>query len=376
MKVESFELREIIDSRTKPTVEAEVNGTSGKAPSGASTGKHEAECFVPENLEKIEDDLKEKLVGEEFTQEEFDSTLKEYDGTDKMSEIGAVGIAASFAFRNAKGFDFGKEFPLPLSNVIGGGEHGGNTSIQEFLVLPVEAESFHDAVRTNAAIYQELKERYAQKIRGINDEGALITSMDDEQTLQALKKVADGHGARIGLDVAASEFYEDGDYNMSSMSRTFTPDEHLKFVQHLIERYDLIYVEDPFDQDDFAMHEKLMEENRGNDVLINGDDLFTTDKERLQHGIDLNAANSLIVKPNQIGTVSDAEETVELALENDYVPVISHRSGETCDSTISRLALEWNCPVIKAGIADIRIAKLNELIRLWDEVDEPELADI
>lgn len=373
MQVESFKLREIIDSRTKPTVEAEVNGVSGKAPSGASTGKHEAECFVPENLDEIEEDLREELEGEDLSQDEFDSVLRDYDGTEKMSEIGAVGIAASFAFKNASGFSFEKEFPLPLSNVIGGGEHGGNTSIQEFLVLPVEAESFHEAVKTNAEIYQELKERYPQKVRGINDEGALITSMDDEQTLQALKKIADKHGARIGLDVAASEFYEDGNYNLSSMSRTFTPDEQLKFVQHLIERYNLIYVEDPFDQDDFPMHEKLMDENRSNDVLICGDDLFTTNRERLQHGIDLNAGNSLIVKPNQIGTVSDARETVELAQENSYVPVISHRSGETCDSTISRLALEWSCPVIKAGIADIRIAKLNELIRQEDRMDEADI---
>lgn len=376
MQIESFKLREIIDSRTKPTVEAEVNGAKGKAPSGASTGKHEAACFVPDNLEEIEEELKEELEGKDLDQEDFDSILKNYDGTEKLSNIGAVGIASSFAFRNAKGFEYGKEFPPPLSNVIGGGEHGGNTSIQEFLVLPVEADSFREAVKTNAKIYQELKEKYPQRIRGINDEGALITSMDDEQTLKALKKVADEYGARIGLDVAASEFYEDGDYKLSSMSQRFTPDEHLKFVQHLIDQYDLIYVEDPFDQDDFAMHEKLMEQNRGNDVLICGDDLFTTDKERLQHGIDLNAANSLIVKPNQIGTVSDAEETVELAKENDYVPVISHRSGETCDSTISRLAVEWSCPVIKAGIADIRIAKLNELIRLWDETDGAELTEL
>ncbi|WEL19317.1 enolase C-terminal domain-like protein [Candidatus Nanohalococcus occultus] len=376
MKIESFELREIIDSRTKPTVEAEVNGFSGKAPSGASTGKHEAECFVPENLEEIENELKEQLEGKKFTQKEFDEKLRDYDGTNKLSNIGAVGIASSFAFKNASGFKFGKNFPLPLSNVIGGGEHGGNTSIQEFLVLPVEAESFPEAVKTNAKIYQELKEKYPQKIRGINDEGALITSMDDEQTLKALKKVADEHGARIGLDVAASEFYENDEYKLSSMSRTFTADEHLKFIQHLIEKFNLIYVEDPFDQDDFVKHEELLKENRGNDVLICGDDLFTTDKERLQHGIDLESANSLIVKPNQIGTVTDAKETVELAHENGYVPVISHRSGETCDSTISRLALEWDCPVIKAGIADIRVAKLNELIRTWDEVEDPKLADL
>jgi enolase len=147
--------------------------------------------------------------------------------------------------------------------------------------------------------------------------------------------------------------------------------EHLEFVQELIDDFNLIYVEDPFDQEDFRMHAKLTSKNP--DVLICGDDLFTTDKERLKKGIESASCNSLIVKPNQIGTVSDARETVELAKENNYVPVVSHRSGETCDATISDLALEWECPIIKAGIADIRIAKLNKLIRLWDHSENPEM---
>jgi enolase len=258
-----------------------------------------------------------------------------------------------------------------LSNIIGGGEHGGNTAIQEFLVLPVKAESFREAIEINTAIYQELKEEYSGKVEGINDEGALIMSTDDRKTLKLLKKVSDKHGARIGLDVAASEFYEEGKYKMDSMDLENNPIEHLEFIQDLIDEYNLIYVEDPFDQEDFRMHAKLTSKNP--DVLICGDDLFTTDKERLQEGIESASCNSLIVKPNQIGTVSDAKETVELAKENDYVPVISHRSGETCDATISDLSLEWGCPIIKAGIADIRIAKLNRLIRLWDHAENPEM---
>jgi len=373
MRIDSIELREIIDSRTSETLEAEINGDFGKAPSGASTGEHEAKCFVPENLEEVVNQLKE-LEGEEFSQQEFDSKLREIDGTGDFSEIGAASISSSFAFKQASGFNHGKKFPLPLSNVIGGGEHGGNTSIQEFLVLPVEAETFPEALETNVKIYQELKERYARKIKGINDEGALITSMDDEETLRALKKVADKHGARIGLDVAASEFYEEEKYKLDSMMREHSPGEHLDFIQKLIDTFDLIYVEDPFDEEDFRMHAELTSANP--EVLICGDDLFTTDKNRLNEGIEHGACNSLIVKPNQIGTVSDAEETTELAKENDYTPVISHRSGETCDSTISDLALEWECPVIKAGIADIRIAKLNRLLRLWDNTENPEITGI
>lgn len=373
MKITSLELRKIIDSRTSETLEAEINGSFGKAPSGASTGEHEAKCFVPDNLERVEKQLKD-LEGEDFSQQEFDSRLRDIDGTDDFSEIGAASISSSFAFKQANGFDHGKGFPLPLSNIIGGGEHGGNTSIQEFLVLPVEAETFPEALETNVKIYQEVKEKYARKVQGMNDEGALITSMDDEETLKVLKKVADKHGARIGLDVAASEFYMDGNYNMGSMRREHSPEEHLDFIQQLIDAFDLLYVEDPFDEEDFRMHAKLTSDNP--EVLICGDDLFTTDKSRLKEGIEHGACNSLIVKPNQIGTVSDAKETTEIAKENDYTPVISHRSGETCDSTISDLALEWKCPIIKAGIADIRIAKLNRLLRLWDKTENPEIIGI
>ena len=369
MRIDLIQLREIIDSRTKPTVEAEINNSYGKAPSGASTGRHEAKCHVPEHLDDIEKLLKKKLEGRDITQEEFDQELKEIDGTDDFSRLGAVSTATSFAFKNAAGFQHTDNFPLPLSNVIGGGEHGGNTSIQEFLVLPVNAETFPEALKTNTEIYQELKEKYSHKIKGINDEGALITSMDDEETLQKLKTVADKYDARIGLDVAASEFYENGKYRVDSMNRVNSPEQHLDFVQELIDEFDLVYVEDPFDEEDFQNHARLTAKNP--DIMICGDDLFTTDKERLEEGITNGACNSLIVKPNQIGTIADAEETVELAQEANYTPVISHRSGETCDSTISDLALEWECPVIKAGIADIRIAKLNKLTRLWDKAEKP-----
>lgn len=370
MKIDSIVLREIIDSRTKPTVEAEVNGSVGKAPSGASTGRHEAEAFVPEHLD-AKQKLLEELEGRDLSQREFDAEIRDIDGTEKLSELGSAAIAASFAFKNAQGFEHSNKFPLPLSNVIGGGEHGGNTAIQEFLVLPVTAESFREAIEINTSIYQELKDRYGRKIKGMNDEGALITSMDDEQTLKALKKVADKYEARIGLDVAASEIYEDGEYKLSSMNESLTPEQHLKFIQKLIDEFDLVYVEDPFHEDDFHYHAKLTSKNP--EVLVCGDDLFVTQEERLQEGIENRACNSLIVKPNQVGTVSDAKETVELAKENDYTPVVSHRSGETCDHTISDLAVEWECPVIKAGIADIRIAKLNRLISLWDRMENPKI---
>lgn len=371
MKIESFRLRRIIDSRTRETVEAEINGVKGKAPAGASTGRHEVDASVPEHLAETEDLMRERLEGEHFSQKEFDEKLEQIDNTEDFSNIGVASIAASFAFKNASGYEHSNKFPLPLSNVIGGGEHGGNTSIQEFLVLPVNAETFYGAVQTNAKIYRELKERYSKKIKGINDEGALITSMDDEKTLRALKKVADKYDARIGLDIAANEFHEDGRYKLHSMNMENDPDGQLEFVQKLIDEFELVYVEDPFHEDDFRYHAELTARNP--EVMICGDDLFVTQKERLQEGIEHGACNSLIVKPNQVGTVTGARETVELADQNRYTPVISHRSGETCDHSISDLALEWETPIIKAGIADIRIAKLNRLIEMWDKTTAPEI---
>jgi len=370
MEVESIELTQILNSRTNYTVEAKINGVKASAPSGASTGTHEARCFVPDHLDDIEG-LLSKTEGLNLNQGEFDEKLRELDGTEDFSRIGAAGIASSFAFKQASGFEHSNNFPLPLSNIIGGGEHGGNTSIQEFLVLPVNSESFPEAIETNRNIYQDLKDRYSRRIKGMNDEGALITSMDDEQTLKALKKVADDYDAAIGVDVAASEFFENGRYRLSSLGLEHDAEGQFDFIERLIDSFDLMFVEDPFDQEDFRMHARLAK--KFPDTLICGDDLFTTNKERLQEGIENGAGNSLIVKPNQIGTISDARETVELAKENDYTPVISHRSGETCDSTISDLALEWECPIIKAGIADIRIAKLNQLLRLWNDAEGPEI---
>jgi len=372
MEIKDLELAKVLNSRTNYTVEAKINNSKASAPSGASTGTHEAKCFTPQHLEEVETLLR-KTEGLELTQKQFDDKLKDLDDTEDFSRIGASAIASSFAFKKAKGFNQSEKFPLPLSNIVGGGEHGGNTSIQEFLVLPVNAETFPEAVNTNRQIYQEMKKRYSRKVQGMNDEGALITSMNDEQTLKALKKVADKHEAAIGVDIAASEFYKDGKYKIASMGMEHAAKGQLKFIEKLIEEFELKFVEDPFDQEDFSMHAKLS--RKYPDTLICGDDLFTTNKERLEKGIEKDSCNSLIIKPNQIGTVTDAEETVELAEENKYTPVISHRSGETCDTTISDLALEWECPIIKAGIADIRTAKLNQLLRRWYEAESPEIND-
>lgn len=363
MKVKKISLEKALDSRAEWTVKADINGKTALSPSGASKGSHEANCFVPENLKEIEKDLEGRLEGRDLNLKEFDGELEEYDESEDFSRIGAASISLSMAFKKSLGFKRGEKFPFPLSNVIGGGAHGGKTSIQEFLVIPLSAESFPEAVETNAKVYHELKKRYKQKIMGINDEGALVTRMGDEETLKALKKVSKKFNADIGLDIAASEFYEDGKYKYDSMGMELGKKEQRKFVKKIIDKYGLVYVEDPFHEEDFESFADLKEETHN--CLIVGDDLFTTNPERLQRGVELEAGNSLIVKPNQIGNLTKTRKTLEIAEEEDFVPVLSHRSGETCDYTISDLSLEWEIPIIKLGIAGIRIAKINKLLSLW-----------
>lgn len=363
MEIQDFQLRIIYNSRVQPTVEAAINGHTAAAPSGASTGSHEAHCHVPDNLSDIREQIVDDVVGQELTQAEFDAALRDIDNTDNFSNIGAAAIASSFAFMKAAGFDYGNRFPYPLGNLIGGGAHGGNTAIQEFLLLPSNASSIPEAMELLAEMYNLFKEKYKQRIKGINDEGAFVTNMDDEESLTTLKTVADEYGASIGVDIAATEFYEDGTYEYPEMNMSLPGDQQLKFVENLIDRFGLAYVEDPFEEEDFERFAELR--SRVQDTLIVGDDLFVTNLDRLAQGTAIDAGNAIIIKPNQIGTVTAAKQTLEQAVDNGYTPIVSHRSGETCDPILADLAVAWDAPIIKAGIAGIRTAKNNQLIRLW-----------
>lgn len=365
MDIDSFSLRIIYNSRVEPTLEAVVNGHTAAAPSGASTGTHEALCFVPDDVDAVESAIRDELVGAELAQDAVDTALEQVDGTDNFAEIGAAAIATSLAAWKAGAADRGDTFPYPAGNLVGGGEHGGNTSIQEFLVLPLDASSIPDAMEALSTIYHEFGEQYSRRITGINDEGAYITDMNDEKTLEAVTAVAEDHGAAAGIDAASSEFYEQGEYRYGAMGQELEPDQQLKFMAELADRFDLVYVEDPFDEEDFDRLAELTD--RVHDTLIVGDDVFVTDAERLQRGVDIGAGNAIIVKPNQAGTVSRTHKTFKLAADNGYAPVISHRSGETCDPAIADLALAWEAPLMKAGISGIRTAKNNQLLRRWSE---------
>lgn len=373
MQIDELSLRVIYNSRVQPTVEAVVNGARAAAPSGASTGTHEALCFVPDDLAAVEERLRAELVGADLSQDEFDAALRDMDGTDNFAELGAASIASSFAFAKARGIERGDVFPYPAGNLVGGGAHGGNTSIQEFLVIPTGAETIPEAMRQLADMYAAFREQHARQIQGVNDEGAYVTRMDDEETLKAVKAIADEYGARVGIDAAASEFYEDNTYNYGSIGRNLTPDEQVRFMRRLVDRFDLAYVEDPFDEEDMERLADLNEKTT--ETLIVGDDVFVTQRERLEQGVAIGAGNSLIVKPNQVGTVTGARETLTYAQENGYTSVVSHRSGETCDPVIADLALAWGAPLLKAGISGIRTAKNNQLLRQWDAAGG-EMADL
>ncbi|ELZ04433.1 phosphopyruvate hydratase [Natrialba aegyptia] len=391
-------LRRVLDSRGNPTVEADVLTESGgfgraAAPSGASTGEYEAVERPPgEAIAAAREHAVPRLVGEAYAgnQREVDALLHAADGTDDFSKLGAnsavaISMAAAKAgadvlgaplFQHLGGTFRGENFPIPLGNVVGGGEHAADaTDIQEFLAAPVGAPSVEDAVFANAAVHAAIADLLAERDHpcGKGDEGAWAPSIDDEEAFEivdeAVSAVEDEVGFEIGfgLDVAGAELYDadSGTYEFSDTTRD--TDEQIAYIADLVEEYDLVYVEDPLDEDDYEAFADLTD-RVGDQTLICGDDLFVTNTDRLREGIEQDAANSILIKPNQIGTLTDAFDAIELATANGYDSVVSHRSGETEDTTIAHLAVATDAPFIKTGaVGGERTAKLNELIRIADD---------
>ncbi|MEM4780502.1 MAG: phosphopyruvate hydratase [Halalkalicoccus sp.] len=397
-QIAEVRLRRILDSRGNGTVEADVLTESGgfgraAAPSGASTGEHEAIELAPEAaIAAARERAVPRLVGEAYAgdQRSVDAALHAADGTDDFSEIGAnsavaISMAAAKAgadmlgaplYQHLGGAFRGENFPVPLGNVVGGGEHAADaTDIQEFLSAPVGAPSVTDAVFANAAVHGEVHDILAERgiPAGKGDEGAWAPSVDDEEAFEivaeATETVSDEVGFEIGfgLDVAAAEMYDAEDEEYVYSDRTRSTAEQIEYVAELVSEYDLVYVEDPLDENDFEAFADLTEKV-GEKTLICGDDLFVTNTERLSWGIEEGSANSILIKPNQIGTLTDAFDAIELATRNGIKPVVSHRSGETEDTTIAHLAVATDAPFIKTGAAGgERTAKLNELIRIAED---------
>jgi len=394
--IKDVAIRRIIDSRGNPTVEADIKTSTGfgraAAPAGASTGTHEVVAWpdgkVSKGMEFAEKEVIPKLLGlSTDNQNEFDMLLKEIDGTENFSVMGgnvsvAFSLACAKAAANSKGINLFEHIsekksysiPAPMSNVLGGGAHAvGGTDIQEYLVTAFD-EDITIAIEANALVHKTVKTLLTDKFPNIalgkGDEGAWVAPLENVEALEIVIKAADiverktGVEIRPGLDMAASEFYHDGKYRYKE--QTLTPEEQVDFVLGLIEEFNLHSVEDPLDQEDFDSWASLTGQT---DALIIGDDLYVTNPERLQKGIDMKSTNSILIKPNQIGTLTDTENAVKLAKKADMATVISHRSGETTDTTISHLGVAFGSHAIKTGImGGERIAKLNELVRISEQL--------
>ena len=399
--IESAIARKIIDSRGNPTVEIEILTDSGygtaAAPSGASTGEHEVQSFPKEggvdaSLKAFSDDVLPQILGMDAAEQRFlDKMLHQIDGTGNFSKIGGnLAVAISLAAAKAAASSFGiplyqyvggalaNGFPRPMGNVIGGGRHAiGGTDIQEFLVISM-ADNAADCVFGNATTHkivsQMLKEKLPGTAIGKGDEGAWVAPLSNEDALALQREACDRASSELGfkvhpcLDMAASEYFRDGKYHYKDKS--LTPEEHVDFVADIIEEYQLHSVEDPMDENDYQSYVALTQAV-GDKCIIVGDDLFVTNKARLAKGIEMGAANSILIKPNQIGTLTETLETVKLATKNGYSNIISHRSGETTDDTIAHLGVAFGSYAIKTGVVGgERTAKLNELIRIQEDLEE------
>jgi len=400
--------REILDSRGTPTVEVEVvldSGVVGRAavPSGASTGIHEAVELrdgdkdrylgkgVLQAVKNVNEIIAEELIGSNvFEQVEIDELLIELDGTPNKSKLGANAIlGVSMAVAKAAAEELGvslykylggfgaRELPVPMMNILNGGEHAdNNVDIQEFMVLPVGAPSFREALRMGTEVYHALKAVLKAKglSTAVGDEGGFAPDLgSNEEALQVIMEAIEKAGYKageeifLGMDVASTEFFQDGKYSLDG--KELTADELIAYYEFLVEKYPIITIEDGMSEDDWAGW-KTLTEKLGKKIQLVGDDLFVTNTERLAEGIEKGIGNSILVKVNQIGTLTETFATMEMAKRAGYTCVVSHRSGETEDATIADIAVAVNAGQIKTGAParTDRVAKYNQLLRIEDEL--------
>lgn len=404
--------REVLDSRGNPTVEVEVyleSGAIGRAivPSGASTGAHEAVELrdndkdrylgkgVLQAVKNVNEIIAPEVIGlDAVNQVEIDKLMISLDGTPNKGKLGAnailavsMGVARAAAealalplYQYLGGFN-AKQLPVPMMNIVNGGAHAdNNVDVQEFMVLPVGAPTFKEALRMGAEIFHNLKT--VLKNKGLNtavgDEGGFapnFTSNEDalSSIIEAIEKAGykPGEDVLLGMDVASTEFFKDGKYVLEGEGKSFTPAEFVDLLASWVDKYPIVTIEDGCSEDDWEGW-KLLTEKLGNKIQLVGDDLFVTNTERLGKGIEENIGNSILIKVNQIGTLTETFDAIEMAKRAGYTAVISHRSGESEDSTIADIAVATNAGQIKTGAPSRtdRIAKYNQLLRIEDELGE------
>ena len=410
-----IQAREVLDSRGNPTVEVEVftqSGAFGRAivPSGASTGEYEAvelrdgdpDRYFGKGVLQAVDHVNE-VISEELEdaysvldQVTIDKALIELDGTSNKGNLGAnaiLGVSIAVAHAAADYLDIplyqylgginAKQLPVPMMNILNGGEHAdNNVDIQEFMVMPVGADSFHEGLRMGAEIFHSLKT--VLKAKGLNtsvgDEGGFAPNLSSNEEalsiiLEAIEKAGytPGEEVLLAMDVAASEFFnkEEGTYNLAGEGIVKTSAEMVDWYEELCNKYPIISIEDGLDENDWAGH-KLLTDRLGKKIQLVGDDLFVTNTEKLARGIEEGIGNSILIKVNQIGTLTETFDAIEMAKRAGYTAVISHRSGESEDTTIADIAVATNAGQIKTGAPSRtdRVAKYNQLLRIEDQLDE------
>ena len=411
-KIADIKAREVIDSRGNPTVEVDVildSGTKGRAivPSGASTGSREAVELrdgdakryggkgVLKAIANVNTTIKDALIGIDATaQKLIDQTMIELDGTDNKGNLGANAIlAVSMAVAHAASNDAGMPLyrylggehdtllPVPMMNIINGGEHADNSvDIQEFMIVPVGAPSVTEAIRYGAEVFHALKKVLSAKglSTAVGDEGGFAPDLgSNEEAIQVILESIKNAGYEAGkdifiaIDAASSEFYKDGKYVLAAEGKSLSSEEFVDYLANWVDKYPIISIEDGMDEGDWDGWAKLSE--RLNDkVQLVGDDLFVTNSKILQEGIDKSIANSILIKVNQIGTLTETFEAISMAKAANYTAVVSHRSGETEDTTIADLAVATSAGQIKTGSLSRsdRLAKYNQLIRIEEELGD------
>lgn len=403
--------REVLDSRGNPTVEVEVvleDGTMGRAivPSGASTGAHEAVELrdgdknryngkgVLNAVENVNQIIAPEVIGMDVTRQvDIDTLMIDLDGTPNKGKLGAnailgVSLAVARAAANYLAIPLyqyiggvnAREIPVPMMNILNGGKHAdNNVDIQEFMVIPAGAPDFSEGLRMVVEVYHSLKKVLKDKGLGtaVGDEGGFAPDLPSNEAaveviLEGIEAAGyqPGKDINLGLDIAASEIYRDGKYHLESTNQVLSSAEMVDFYVSLTEKYPIMSIEDGLAEDDWDGW-KMLTEKLGDSIQLVGDDLFVTNTERLSRGIKLGVCNSILIKVNQIGTLTETLETIEMAKRAGYTCVISHRSGETEDSTIADIAVATNAGQIKSGAParTDRVAKYNQLLRIEEELD-------
>ena len=412
VEIETVFAREILDSRGNPTLEVDItlgDGAFGRAavPSGASTGAHEAVELrdgdksrylgkgVRQAVLNVNTEIADEIEGlDAENQRGIDAILIALDGTENKGRLGAnamlgVSLALAKACANSQqiplyryvGGTHSHVLPVPMMNIINGGEHADNPiDVQEFMVMPVGAESFSEALRCGAEIFHALK----KKLKGdghntnVGDEGGFAPNLDGSKhaldyIMSAIKAAGytPGKDVFLAMDVASTEFFKNGKYELKGEGKSLTSKQFVDYLEDLVDNYPIISIEDGMDEDDWegwvALHDRI-----GGKCQLVGDDLFVTNPKRLKKGIEMGAANSILVKVNQIGTLSETLDAVDMAHRAGFTAVLSHRSGETSDTTIADLAVATNCGQIKTGslARSDRLAKYNQLLRIEEQLGE------